>query len=526
MPFTTVDYICFFAAVFFGYYAAPQRARWWLLLGASWVFYGWMSPYYCFFLAFTVALTYWAAAGVAANFGAEKKWLAEKGKTVERAEKKAYKSGMEAKRRRYVAAAVAGLLAMLAVFKYLEFIFANVSWLGGALGWQWKAPALNLILPVGLSFYVFQSMAYVIDVGRGEVAAERNFFRHALFVSYFPQIMQGPIGNYGRLAHQFYENHPFDYNQAAGGLLRVAWGFFKKVMIANLIADRINPVWGSAGDYHGAIFWGAVLVLYAIQLFADFSGYMDIACGCSQMLGIKLDENFNCPYFARSVSEFWRRWHMTLSGWFKDYLFYPVLRSGWNTRLRKSFANRYLASTVPTSVALAIVWAATGLWHGASWGYVAWGVYYGVFMILGVVLAPVYDRLHRKFPGLLKNPAYMLFQMLRTFAIVVAGYSIFKPADMSVTVQIWKQAFSALDGGGVNELVHTLRRTALPVLGWISLMFAVDVVHYVRGEGVVRGIFRKMPWFARWPVYVAMLWVMIYFGVYGSGFDQFEYFKF
>ena len=212
-------------------------------------------------------------------------------------------------------------IGMLVVFKYLEFLFTNVNWLLGAMGVDSTLPMARLMLPVGLSFYVFQSLGYCIDVHREMVSAERNFFKHALFVSYFPQILQGPIGDFGRLAPQFFKDRKFSYEEAVFGIQRVAWGFFKKVMVANVIADRINPVWTSAGDYPGFIFWSSVLALYSIQLYADFSGYMDIACGCSQMLGIKLDENFQCPYFAKSIAEFWRKWHITLGVWFKTTFF-------------------------------------------------------------------------------------------------------------------------------------------------------------------------------------------------------------
>ncbi len=526
MPFTTIDYIVFFAVVFFGYYAVPSRLRWWLLLAGSVVFYGWLSPYYLFFLGATIVVSYVAATMMDSSHAKEKLWIKENGKQVSRDEKKAYKAAMERGRGRINLMAILLLLSMLVVFKYLEFLLVNVSWLTGKLGCYWESPTLDLILPIGLSFYLFQSIAYLIDVQRGEVPAERQFFKHALYVSYFPQIMQGPIGNYGRLASQLFAEHKFDYEQAVFGIQRVAWGFFKKVMIANTIADRINPVWTSAGDYPGFIFWGSVLFLYAVQLYADFSGYMDIACGCSQMLGVKLDENFNCPYFARSVSEFWRRWHMSLSTWFKDYLFYPVLRSDWNTKLRKLFSNKYLSSVVPTSIALAIVWAATGLWHGASWGYVAWGVYYGIFMILGILLAPLYEGFHRKFPKLTNSKPYILFQMVRTFAIVLIGYAIFKPADLSSTAEILRQMFSAFDGGGLYQIQYTLHRSFFPVFGWMGLMFAVDVIHYTRAKGTIRGWIRLLPLPCRWTLYLVGLWVMIFMGLYGSGFDQFEYFKF
>ena len=330
MVFTTLEFILFFAAVFVVYWALPSRARWGMLLVASWFFYAWASPYYLIFLGVTTGVTYLAAVGMDAK-RISRTWGG-------------------------VGAAVI-TIGMLVVFKYLEFLFANVNWLMGAVGVHASLPAVKLLLPIGLSFYVFQSLGYCIDVQREIVPAEWNFFKHALFVSYFPQILQGPIGDYGRLAPQLFEKKTFNYEQAVFGIQRVAWGFFKKVMIANIIADRINPVWDAVGDYPGFICWSAILVLYAIQLYADFSGYMDIACGCSQMLGIKLDENFNCPYFARSVSEFWRRWHMTLTSWFKNYLFYPLLRSGWNMSVRKAFSSRYLSSAVPVSISLAIVWA-------------------------------------------------------------------------------------------------------------------------------------------------------------------------
>ena len=395
MVFTTPEFIVFFAAVFVAYWALPSRGRWGLLLAASWLFYAWASPYYLIFLGVTTVVTYLAAVGMDTK-RISRKWGG-------------------------VGAAVA-TIGMLVVFKYLEFLFANVNWLMGAVGVHAALPAVKLLLPIGLSFYVFQSLGYCIDVQREIVSAERNFFKHALFVSYFPQILQGPIGDYGRLAPQLFEKKTFDYEQAVYGIQRVAWGFFKKVMVANIIADRINPVWSAVGDYPGLICWSAILVLYAIQLYADFSGYMDIACGCSQMLGVRLDENFQCPYFAKSIADFWRRWHITLGAWFKNYVFYPLLRGGLLTKLRKRLkGRRKLANTVPTVLALFVVWFLIGLWHGADWSYVAYGLFHGAFIILAVVLAPVTDRFHARCPALVNSKGYAVFQMARTFAIVTVG---------------------------------------------------------------------------------------------------------
>ena len=526
MPFTTVDFVIFFAIVFVGYYVLPHRSRWLMLLIGSWVFYGWLSLYYLFFLGFTTIVTYCVAVWVDGSHRAEKIWIGEYGKSVSREEKKMYKVKAERQRWRISCLAVVVLVGMLVVFKYLEFLVVNVSWCVGALGFNWRSPSLNLILPIGLSFYVFQSMAYMIDVQRGEIAAERNFCKHALYVSYFPQIMQGPIGNYGRLACQLFERHDFNYEQAVFGIQRIAWGFFKKVMIANIIANRIDHVWIDASNYSGLVFWSGVLFLYAVQLYADFSGYMDIACGCSQMLGIKLDENFCCPYFSKSVSEYWRRWHMSLSSWFKDYLFYPVLRSDWNTKIRKWFEDKYLAASISTAIALAIVWTATGLWHGASWGYVAWGVYYGFFMILGVFLQPVYERWHKLCPRLIESRLYVFFQISRTFLIVLCGYAIFKPADLEITAEIVRQGLSGIGLDGVSRLMHMLHVNFWRVLLAMALMFVVDVVHYSHPKGTIRSAVRRLPCAVRWAFYVLGLWLMAFYGLYGVEYQQFEYFKF
>lgn len=517
MIFTTIEFIAFFAIVFFTYYALPNRFRWMLLLGASWFFYAYASPICLCFLAVTVLSTYAFARLINRNLAIQQAWIKENGKNVDREVKKAYKASMQKRRTLCVGGAAIVLIGMLGVFKYSNFVLSTCS----------IPLSLDLILPVGLSFYVFQSLGYVVDVERETVACERNVFKHALFVSYFPQILQGPIGAYERLAPQFFIEHPFNYEEAVFGIQRIAWGFFKKVMVANIIADRINPVWNTIGDYPGLICWSAILFLYAVQLYADFSGYMDIACGCSQMLGIKLDENFKSPYFSKTIAEFWRNWHITLGTWFKGYVFYPILRSDWIQKLRKNLKGMdYLANMVPTVIALFIVWSLIGLWHGADWSYVIYGLFHGSFVMLAVALGPIYDNLHVRFPRFFASKVYVGFQMLRTFAIVCLGYAIFKPADLGKTVEIFKQMFLAIDGGGVYQLQYTLHHSFIKVFVWMALMFVVDVVHCRHGNGWIRARLRTFPCPVRWLIYLAGLWLMIFWGLYGSGFDQFEYFKF
>lgn len=525
MPFTTLAFAAFFAALFLLYYGLPRRFQWWLLLVGSMVFYGYASLSYLTLLWGVVLVSFAGTRGMACVYARRDVYLRENKAVLTREEKKTCKAAAERCARRFLVGTVLVLLLVLGAFKYTQFFLDNL--FGGLRGLgiiQSQASILSIILPVGLSFYVFQTIGYCIDVYREEVAAERNIFRHALFVSLFAQLLQGPIGRLGRLAPQLFAEHVFDYRQSVFGLQRILWGVFKKFVIANAIANQINPCWTAVDDYPGLICWAAILVLYAIQLYADFSGYMDIACGSTQMLGVKLDENFSLPYFAKSIPDFWRRWHMSLSAWFKDYLFYPILRSDWNARLRKRFqSSRYWATLVPTSVALAIVWAATGLWHGASWGYVAWGVYYGVFMIANLAVQPLSDAFHARFPRLTASRAYGVFQIVRTFAIVVVGYSIFKPADLGVTWSIWSSCRSINLSAGVAKALPFFNKTLCVTMG---LIFLVDAWHFIKPNVSLRERIHQLPAVMRWGLYLSGMLVIVYFGYYGARYDQFEYFKF
>ena len=524
MPFTTLAYVAFFVIVFFAYYALPKKYQWLLLLIASYVFYSYVSAYYLIFLAITTFITYAGAMAIDNNLRRQATWLEEFGRTVSRDEKKAYKESMDRRRQLALTFVIIAVLLLLGIFKYLEFFLQNIAAIAGLFGFEYKSPALDIILPIGLSFYIFQSLGYCIDVQREMVVAERNVFKHALFVSFFPQLLQGPIGNYSRLSPQLFVRHEFDYIQVKFGLQRVAWGLFKKLVIANTIAHKIDPVWSSVDSYSGLGCWSAILFAYAIQLYADFSGYMDIACGCGQMLGIRLDENFNCPYFAKSVADFWRRWHMTLGEWFKNYLFYPLLRSRLSTKVRKSLKNKYLSSTVPTIISLSIVWFVIGLWHGANWAYVIYGVYYGFFMVLAVVFDAIYKRIHDFSPMIFESVAYSIFRMLRTFIIVVFGYAIFKPASISMTIQIYG---SMCDFHNIGlSSCGIFAKDVWPMWVGVIGMFVADVIHYRFGEGTIRSWFACRNSFVRYCIYIAGLLYVINFGLFGDEFNHFEYFKF
>ena len=526
MTLTTLQFAAFFAIVWLGYYLVPRKWQWLLLLVASYAFYSAASPICLVYLLGTTVATYIGACLMDSDIRRQKDYLKGDGRGLSREEKKAYKARREAIRKRIVAAVAIVVLGLLGVFKYSDFILKNASWLMGILGRTDLSFSVKLALPIGLSFYVFQSLGYCIDVYREEVPAERNFFRHALFVSYFPQILQGPIGVYGRLAPQLVKGHAFDYRQAVCGMQRIAWGLFKKFMIANTLADRINPAWGDVASYPGFFCWAVILTCYSIQLYADFSGYMDIACGCSQMLGIELDENFNTPYFARNIGEFWRKWHITLGRWFKDYLFYPLLRSEGLSSLRKKFKSKYIASMLPTVLALVIVWFLIGLWHGADWSYVVYGLYHGMFIVMAVMLEPVYDRLHNAFPKFFASRICSLLQIARTFAIVTLGYAIFKPGNLKTTCEIVSQMTQWRLKESIYQAQYLLHHSFVWVALWIMVFLFVDIYHFTAKGRSLRGDIQKLPTLVRWPMYVAFVLCVVFYGLYGSGFDNFEYFKF
>lgn len=527
MTLTSLQFVAFFAAVWLAYYGLPKRWQWPLLLVASYAFYSAASPLCLVWLLVTTLATYLGACMIDSNIRRQKEYLKGEGRSFSREEKKAYKAGQERIRKRIVALVVVAVLGLLGVFKYSTFVLANVNWLVGILGGSDVSITVKLLLPIGLSFYVFQSLGYCIDVYREEIPAERNFFKHALFVSYFPQILQGPIGSYGRLAPQLFREHKFDYTQAVRGLQRVAWGLFKKFMIANTIANCIDPAWGDVGSYPGIFCWAVILTCYAIQLYADFSGYMDIACGCSQMLGIELDENFQTPYFSKTISEFWRRWHITLGRWFKEYLFYPLLRSKGLSELRKKIGNKYISNTLPTVLALVVVWFLIGLWHGADWSYVLYGLYHGMFIIMAVVMEPIYKKVHETAPSFFAGRFYSFLQMARTFVVVVFGYAIFKPGDLNTTRAILSRMSEWRLGESIYQTQYLLHHSFVWILLWIFIFVLVDVYHYHNEGGVsLRQRIHGLPIVVRWSLYVGVVLCVIFYGLYGSGFDNFEYFKF
>ena len=362
----------------------------------------------------------------------------------------------------------------------------------------------------------------------GKTEPTRNVFHYALFVSFFPSLLQGPISDYGQLSGQLIEGHDFDMDNISYGIKRCLWGFFKKLVIADQIAQITNGIWSNYSSYHGLI-WVLVIILYLIQIYADFSGYMDIAVGCSKMLGINLTENFNRPYFSKTVPEYWRRWHISLGAWFRTYVFYPILKGRACSSIRRGLRKKHkvLSTTIPDAIALLIVWVLLGFWHGPSWGYVAYGVYYGILISASVLIGPTVKRFHSRFPSCKDNRFFVLFQIARTLFLVAIGSFLFRPADFMASMTILKNIVSNPGLMEIAQFGFDNMLALLIILIGTVVLFVVDL-YAVRhqGESIIVGIGRlKIGW--RYVLYIALFAAVLFLGAYWSAStNQFMYFKF
>ncbi|MBQ4239270.1 MAG: MBOAT family protein, partial [Ruminococcus sp.] len=390
---------------------------------------------------------------------------------------------------------------------------------------------LKLLMPLGISFYTFQSMGYIVDVYREKVQAQKNPLKLLLFVSFFPQVIQGPISMYDQLAGQLYEGHDFDFTRFKYGCELIMWGFFKKLVIADRAAIAITAVTGSYNKYNGTTLTFTIL-LYALQLYADFSGGIDISRGVAQIFGIDMIDNFKRPYFSKSINEYWRRWHISLGAWMKEYIFYPVAMSNAfitaskkmkNTRFGGTAAGAHIAKVLPTSVASLIVFLVVGIWHGDSWKFVAFGAWNGIIIMVSILLEPVFksinDKLHIK-PG---NVPFMLFQMLRTFLIVLVGYVFdVAPSFMQAMRTFWLFFTDQSLSKGYSQ-ISTLglgKKDYLVVLiGAVVILIASLIQENSKNGLTIREKLDRRPFILRFAALFVLLISIVVFGIYGSGYD-------
>jgi len=479
MLFNSLEFAIFFPVVVILYFVTPYRARTFLVLVASCAFYMAFIPAYLLILALTIGIDY--AAGL---------WLE---RTTGRP------------RRALLIVSVVATCAILFVFKYFNFFIDSFVTSARAFGWEVAGPAISIILPIGLSFHTFQSLSYVIEVYYGRQKAERDFITYATYVMFFPQLVAGPIERPQNLLHQFHQIHSFDYERITSGLKRMAWGFFKKLVIADRLALYVNDVYASPQNFNGLQLTIAT-VFFAYQIYCDFSGYSDIAIGSARVLGFRLMENFRTPYYAASISEFWRRWHISLSTWFRDYVYLP--QGGSRVSTPRWFRN------------LLVTFALSGLWHGANWTYVVWGVLNGVYLIAGIMTNPLRDRGYQLL-GIKRNGVVRTFIAVgTTFALTCCGWVIFRAESLSDAWYIFGHFWRGWDINELRTEQFALRQMPAAVL---SIVF-LEAVQWLHGRRPLPKLIAEYPLAVRWPVYVGFVLAVVLLGVYRQ--NQFIYFQF
>lgn len=479
MLFNSLQFALFFPVVTALYFILPQRYRWFMLLVASCVFYAAFIPAYLLILFVLIAIDY--AAGL----------------MIERA--------AAGQKRYYLLVSIVSTCLVLFVFKYYGFFNANLSRLAGLIHWNYPVPALNLILPIGLSFHTFQSLSYVIEVYRGKQKAEHHLGIYALYVMFYPQLVAGPIERPGHMLHQFYEHHRFDYQRVTDGLKLMAWGLFKKVVVADRLVYYVDAVYKHPSDQFGIALLTATF-FFAFQIYCDFSGYSDIAVGAAKVMGFRLMQNFKRPYFAKSIGEFWQRWHISLSSWFRDYVYIPL---GGN---RVPFG-RWEFNVIVTFLL-------SGLWHGANWTFVIWGMLHGLYYIA--------ESAARR-SGLAVSSRF--FRAAGIFCLVGFAWIFFRASSLSDALCVIRRLptgyvymVNNLDNYRFFGLMLARQGLRPFLLAWLGIM-VLSIVELIQRRGSIIARVRRLPPAVRWALYYALIMSIVLFGAFDRNY-QFIYFQF
>jgi D-alanyl-lipoteichoic acid acyltransferase DltB (MBOAT superfamily) len=513
MLFNSINYLIFFPLVVMLYFAIPYRGRYLWLLVASYYFYMAWNPKYAMLIAFSTVITYLSGLLMGRENQLLENLAAGTPETL-RLSVNHYKKVLFRKKL-WVFLSMAINLTILFLFKYFDFFMDNLNRVLGKFGMEFIDPGFDVILPVGISFYTFQALSYTMDVYRGDIYVERNFFKYALFVSFFPQLVAGPIERSKNLLVQISRRHYFDYQRVKNGLLLMLWGFFLKLVIADRVAIIVNTVYNDYEKYQGLVLVLATLA-FGVQIYCDFASYSLIAKGSAQVMGFKLMDNFNQPYFARSIGEFWHRWHISLSTWFRDYLYIPL---GGN---RKGTFRKYIN--------IMIVFLVSGLWHGANWTFVIWGFLHGAFQVVGQITRPIKEK-YRDFFGIDPNRgSYKLGQILITYGLANFAWIFFRAPNVTAAFGIIKNMVSTWNPWIFTDgTLYTLGLTVGSLwagLVALCILIGVSIAQY-NGIGI-RQRFERQGLVFRWVISLGLIFSIIIFGIYGPGYSasQFIYFQF
>lgn len=509
MPIISVNILLFAAVTLLLYYLIPKKLQWMLLLAVSFIFYICAGINFLVFILFTVVTTYLTALCIDKRLEKQNKFLEANKQSLTREERRNYKKRIKNGNRAYLAVCLIVNFALLALCKACLIEPLRNAIQGNRLSF------LSLGLPLGISFYMFQSAGYVTDVYRSTAKAERNLFKYALFVSFFPQLIQGPIDRFGRLSPMLLSPHKFDGKQVSSGLQLMLWGYFKKAVIADRIFAAVRLL--RAPEYTGAGF-ALLSLFYAVQIYCDFTGGIDIVTGLAEAFGIRLRQNFRRPYFSKNTAEYWRRWHISLGEWMRDYVFYPISVSRpmlkFSEVTRKKLGK--FGKRLPVYVASIATWFIVGIWHGLTPNFIIWGMLNCFVIVVSEELSPLYAKFHNRFH--LKNkPLYGAFEILRMFTLMnlIRVCDLFpNPSEyfrkLGSLVHIFD--FSVLKGGALLKSGLTGLDFAIIGIG-CAVVFAVSVLEEKKGS--VRELLQKRPAALRYTLIFGLFLTVLLAGYYG-----------
>lgn len=477
MLFNSIEFIIFFIIVTTAYFLLPHSYRWLLLLLSSCYFYMAFVPIYILILFVTIIIDYFAGMWIEDTRGPRRKL--------------------------FLIASIVSTCLVLFVFKYFNFFTSNWNALLKLLGWNYSIDSLKLILPIGLSFHTFQSLSYVIEVYRGHQKAERHFGIYALYVMFYPQLVAGPIERPQNLLHQFYEEHKFDYDRVVSGLKQILWGLVKKLVIADRLAIYVNAVYGNV-EHHSGVTLMVATFFFAFQIYCDFSGYSDIAIGAARVMGFNLMTNFRRPYFARSISEFWKRWHISLSTWFRDYLYISL--GGNRVPIPRWYFNLFT------------VFLISGLWHGANWTYVIWGALHGFYLVFAILKDKTAKRSWFSWwEGDSWQKLRDAIKISGVFVLVGFSWVFFRANSLGDAFLIIRKVFNPQG----SLFVPTLPQVVFSFLGISFLFLAEWREEYFPGRF---SFFDNRRGWVRYFAYSFLVILILLVGVFDGG--QFIYFQF
>ncbi len=521
MAYHTSMYLFIFLPIALLFYQlTPKKWRWCSLLLFGYAFFFKWSKV---LIVFILATTLWVY-GIGLLLGRMQDTCKQKAKELEKSQSKALKQSYKKKEKWILIIGILVLIAPLAYLKYYNFFAENVNLLVSKSADTAVLPMKELFLPIGISFYTLQAIGYITDVYWGKVKAERHIGKIALFLCFFPQIMEGPISLYSQTADQLWAGNSLTSENLKNGCIRIIWGLFKKLIIADRLYTVVVTLYDSGQEYHGVMI-AVAAVAYAVQLYNEFSGSMDMIIGSGLMFGVVLPENFRQPFFSKNAAEFWRRWHITLGVWLKTYVFYPVSVSGlvkkWN-KFGKAHCGKYVTKLGVSAMCLFPVWLFNGIWHGASWSYIFYGIFYFVILLLEIALEPARDFCLKKLHLDAEATCYKVFQTLKTWIIIFTGELFFRANTLQSGIKMFTSMFRQF------EIYRLWDGTLLTLgIGWADYLaigvgvVVVAIVGIVKEKNLLgdKGMLKfNIP--MRWAIYYALIFAVLFFGAYGIGYQE------